>query len=399
MSATLRQIRSEEEFEELLASSPKPLLVDLGASWCGPCQQLTPILEDFAASQDAIEVVTVDTDKTPSLSWRLGGNGVPRMFLFDRGVCQLYARGVRDRAWLEEVVGGYPALGIRVPDGPPLLPRIPPRSIVMPTPEAGSAELSIINARDKTYTAAVAPCRVDTSPGDYVRLWLNTDAIDSGYLGTLDPTWVDEVSIRGGAVTSDHLGELGRLAWLRRLEVFPTVDVSSIDSDDLLALKDLPQLRVLQPGVPLPEGAFPHVLGNSWISPGLVAARAAAGLPELPNADTTGSPVRPTCIAQRRPDGCIELTVHLDVHDGWYLYPPGSPAGVPVSIALSTHEFVEPLAPESDEPRLQGQARLAAVLAGHRDHIRLDLTIQACDGTVCLAPTTTSLVVPVPLNS
>ena len=76
-----------EEFDELIATSPVPVLVDLWAEWCGPCRMVAPILERLAAQRaGSLRVVKVDVDQEPSVSQRLGVQGIPTMVLFDHGV-------------------------------------------------------------------------------------------------------------------------------------------------------------------------------------------------------------------------------------------------------------------------------------------------------------------------
>lgn len=56
-------------FQELLESSSTPVLVDFYATWCGPCQMMSPILEQVGASlRDRIQVVKIDTDRYPTIA-------------------------------------------------------------------------------------------------------------------------------------------------------------------------------------------------------------------------------------------------------------------------------------------------------------------------------------------
>lgn len=395
MSTRLRQIATETEFEQLLATSSRPVLVDVTATWCGPCQRLTPILEEFAATQDTIAVVSLDTDALRPLARRLGGSGIPRLYLFDRGVLQLEAAGVKEPEWLDDMVGGYPALGITRPDGVPLPPRTAARSITLPQPAAGSAVLFTVDGEDGSRQGPVpVPCTVELPAGGYAQLSLTVEAIDSGYLDAVDPSWLDEVCVtEGGTLTAAHLEQVARLSSLRRLEGILT----SVQTDDLLVLKDLTLLRTLRISltpIPLPHGVFPHVTdGGSWLAPSLKDARLAAGLPEHPLHEIATSPVSVSGKLTRRDDGTLQLAVWLEISNGWYTYPPGSDEGLPVSMTLtSPHEVVQPLAAQSNDARLQGQATLVALLDGP-DEARLEVTVLACDGSVC-APSATRLVVP-----
>jgi thioredoxin len=73
-------------FEDLLQSSEVPVLVDFYATWCGPCQMMTPILEQVGASlRDRLQVVKIDTDKYPNLASKYQIEALPTLVLFKDG--------------------------------------------------------------------------------------------------------------------------------------------------------------------------------------------------------------------------------------------------------------------------------------------------------------------------
>jgi thioredoxin 1 len=56
----------------------KPAIIDFYASWCGPCRQVSPIIEELAKEyNDRIVVYKVDTDKEQLLSQNLGIQSLP----------------------------------------------------------------------------------------------------------------------------------------------------------------------------------------------------------------------------------------------------------------------------------------------------------------------------------
>ena len=73
-------------FQELLTSSNIPVLVDFYATWCGPCQMISPILEQVGAHlKNRLQVVKIDTDKYPGLATQHQIHALPTLVLFKNG--------------------------------------------------------------------------------------------------------------------------------------------------------------------------------------------------------------------------------------------------------------------------------------------------------------------------
>jgi len=73
-------------FQELLEGCDKPVLVDFYATWCGPCQMMSPILEQVGAQlRDRLQVVKIDTDKYPRLATHYQIEALPTLVLFKNG--------------------------------------------------------------------------------------------------------------------------------------------------------------------------------------------------------------------------------------------------------------------------------------------------------------------------
>jgi thioredoxin len=73
-------------FSELLENSPKPILVDFYATWCGPCQMMSPILEQVSSYlSDRLQVVKIDTDRYPSIASQYDIQALPTLVLFKNG--------------------------------------------------------------------------------------------------------------------------------------------------------------------------------------------------------------------------------------------------------------------------------------------------------------------------
>jgi putative thioredoxin len=67
-------------------SRRQPVLVDFWAEWCGPCKQLTPVLEKAVkAAKGKIKLVKMDIDKHPSIPGQMGIQSIPAVIAFVNG--------------------------------------------------------------------------------------------------------------------------------------------------------------------------------------------------------------------------------------------------------------------------------------------------------------------------
>ncbi|KAK9167077.1 hypothetical protein Scep_002268 [Stephania cephalantha] len=73
-------------FDDLLANSDKPVLVDFYATWCGPCQYMVPVLDQVSATlKDKIQVVKIDTEKYPTVANQYRIEALPTLIIFKDG--------------------------------------------------------------------------------------------------------------------------------------------------------------------------------------------------------------------------------------------------------------------------------------------------------------------------
>ena len=75
------------DFDQTIATASMPVLVDLWAPWCGPCRAVAPALEELARTRAGfLRVVKVNVDEEPTVSGRLGVQGIPTMVLYHQGI-------------------------------------------------------------------------------------------------------------------------------------------------------------------------------------------------------------------------------------------------------------------------------------------------------------------------
>lgn len=77
---------SDSTFQKEVLESDKVTLVDFWASWCMPCQMLSPILEEVGKELgDSIKICKVNVDINPELSGKYNIMSIPAVYLFNNG--------------------------------------------------------------------------------------------------------------------------------------------------------------------------------------------------------------------------------------------------------------------------------------------------------------------------
>ncbi len=96
-----------QDFDQIVAQA-KPVLIDFYADWCGPCQILSPIVEEVGSQMAEIDVVKLNVDNNFSLAERHGVLSIPTLVIFKEGKELARKTGALSKdalvAWIKEKV-------------------------------------------------------------------------------------------------------------------------------------------------------------------------------------------------------------------------------------------------------------------------------------------------------
>ena len=96
---------SAATFDEVLASSEEPVLVDFWAERCGPCKMIAPILDEIATEQAGkVRVTKLNVDDAPDIARRFEVMSIPTLLVFRDGQVAKRIVGAKPKgALLEEL--------------------------------------------------------------------------------------------------------------------------------------------------------------------------------------------------------------------------------------------------------------------------------------------------------
>lgn len=95
-------LEKEQEFNNLIED--EKVLVDFYATWCGPCQLISPIIEEIAKESENIKVIKIDVDKFPELSRKYGIMSIPTLMVFSEGKEVKKHIGYLDKKGIEDLL-------------------------------------------------------------------------------------------------------------------------------------------------------------------------------------------------------------------------------------------------------------------------------------------------------
>ena len=77
---------TDQNFEELVKNSDKPVLLDFWAQWCGPCLAMGPVIDELHKEYEGKAVIgKIDVDNNPNVAQMFGIRNIPTILFFKGG--------------------------------------------------------------------------------------------------------------------------------------------------------------------------------------------------------------------------------------------------------------------------------------------------------------------------
>ena len=108
MANGVETLSTSTSFDETVASSELPVLVDFWAEWCGPCKAIAPILEEIATEHgDRVRIAKLNVDDNPDVAQRFGVMSIPTLILFKDGAPEARLVGAKGKSQLVDEISPH----------------------------------------------------------------------------------------------------------------------------------------------------------------------------------------------------------------------------------------------------------------------------------------------------
>jgi thioredoxin 1 len=95
----LKSVNTLDELKEAVTTN-NIAVVDLYATWCKPCQEMLPVIEELSNTND-IPFYKVDIDEVPEAKTFTGAKAVPMLYIYKDGRIREFAFGINDKSKIE----------------------------------------------------------------------------------------------------------------------------------------------------------------------------------------------------------------------------------------------------------------------------------------------------------